>query len=156
MLEDTIWCNDRSIPALNGTTTHYGSYERLSNLSKKPIITCPNKNDSFTVDEKNGNGLLKYPIALLTADELLLAGTNFIIASTNYLYTNTNWWTMSPGHQYFSGGKYISDIFFYYGNSLSTTQPNGNNGIRPAISLSKNTLIKEGNGTISNPYKLFN
>lgn len=61
-LEDAVWCNDRSISMNNGigtgnSTTYYGAYTR-----KNPSLECVNENDRFTVNEKNGNGALTYPL----------------------------------------------------------------------------------------------
>ena len=78
-LEDTVWCNDRSLYSGTGIgtdSTIYGAYGRIMN-KKKPIITCPQQNDSFTVSDTIGNGKLKYPIGMITADELRFAGGSF-------------------------------------------------------------------------------
>ena len=41
ILEDTIWCSDRSISSNNNYFTYYGSYGRLS----KPSLECVNESD---------------------------------------------------------------------------------------------------------------
>ena len=95
-LEDTVWCNDRSIyddPYLGlgtGTgwsTTVYNAYARVgfgSSGNSQPSLECINQNDRFTVNETmegriNGNGALTYPIALLTADEITLGSGYYVI-----------------------------------------------------------------------------
>jgi len=101
-LEDTVWCNDRSIYSggwtKDGDATgylYYSPYNRASNL-RKPDLSCSNINDSFTVSETNGNGKLKYPISLLTADEIMLAGGRLYSSNSKYyLYTNEYWWALS-------------------------------------------------------------
>ena len=54
----------------------YGS-ERFTNWSNQgmlgPTLSC-SLNDSFNVEGINGNGKLKYPIGLITADEVNMAG----------------------------------------------------------------------------------
>ena len=70
-LEDTVFCNDRSISALNGWNPDGGSataYLYFSGYNRaystySPSLTCTNKNDSFTVSETaTGNGKLTYPV----------------------------------------------------------------------------------------------
>ena len=77
-LEDTIWCNDRSFSDKAGLDPngpesgipYFGSYSSYQGV---PSFTC-SKNDSFTVDNVLGNQKLTYPIALLSANEAILAG----------------------------------------------------------------------------------
>ena len=122
-LEDTVFCNDRSTKAYDANTigdtsmssygnlgygtnaTLYGAAHRASYYSNNPSpsLVCQNQNDKFTVDSKNGNGELSYPVGLITLDEAVLAGFNTYNSNTsdykdttNYLYTNTNYWTFSP------------------------------------------------------------
>lgn len=64
---------------------------------------CLNANDKFTVDSANENGMLTYPVGLITLDEVVLAGFNTEYSNrsdyedtTNYLYTNSTYWTFSP------------------------------------------------------------
>ncbi len=65
--------------------------------NKKARYRCSNKNDAFTVSEENGNGALTYPVALLTSDEVTLAGFSGGTSISNiYLYTNQLWWSLSP------------------------------------------------------------
>jgi hypothetical protein len=156
-LEDTVWCNDRSISTLNGwnpnggDTTQYlyfGPYERAY-TTYSPIVTCPNVNDSFTTSSSNGNGKLTNPIGLLTADEVVMAGgKNGTSNNSYYLYTNQDNWLGSP-------------TFFYYGSanelglsssgSLNGNIVNATSGVRPAVSL-KPGGTWSGAGTSSNPY----
>ena len=66
-LEDTVWCNDRSI--VDGV---FDARTRLEN--GKPTLECKNKDDSFTVFSDSGNKKLTYPTAIINADELTYAG----------------------------------------------------------------------------------
>ena len=96
-LEDTIWCNNRS-SRVDGRYTYFGSYDR-SFETYQPSLTCTNDADKFTVKNSNGNGLLTYPVALLTSDEIMLAGGLGDVANSSYyLYTNKDWWALSPGY----------------------------------------------------------
>ena len=170
-LEDTEWCNDRSIASYGGwspTGTLYSSSwkdysivfnERVrydqstfgsdaNNIRKTntPILTCSNPNDRLTV----ANGNLTYPIGLLTYDEVAMAGARWSnINSKFYLYTNQYYRLLSPSHFYngsaFVGGVDSSGIL-NYGSVYGTF------GVRPALSLKHGTQILRGEGTKTKPY----
>jgi hypothetical protein len=104
MLEDTVWCNDRTITSgplyskdANSTgASYFGAYLRNAS-SIGPSLTCPEKLDSFTVSSSKGNGSLIYPVGLLTADEYTLAGSgNKGYSTTSYLHTGPYQWSLSP------------------------------------------------------------
>jgi hypothetical protein len=153
-LEDTVWCNDRSIYSGKGYGTNSTSYsaENRINENKTPSLACVNDNDRFTVSSSNGNGDLDYPVALLTADELSYAGVALETSNlTNYLYTGQTWWTLSPDH---FGGSYglvwtISTSQFFHGTSNYAFY---SQGVRPAISLKPGTTYTSGDGSTSSPY----
>ena len=107
-LEDTVWCNDRTIYKLGGweanggstrdSALYFGVYGRI--IKSNPSLSC-RKIDSFTTLTNNGNGALNYPVGLLTADEIMYAGealwkgkvalidaTEFVRASTYGSCTN--------------------------------------------------------------------
>lgn len=156
-LEDTVWCNDRSI--LNNTGTGVGdtytSY-RASKVATKQVLECANKNDRFTVYEQvdgrvDGNGALTYPVALLTADELTLSGQGSPGYSTsNYLYTGQFWWSLSPVS--FSGGNAL--VFSINSNGyLHYYKVSSSYGVRPSVSLKFDTKIRgNGDGSVNNPF----
>ena len=115
-------------------------------------LICPQKNDAFTVsDITNGNGALTYPVGLLSADEIVLAGGWSASNSGYYLYSGQWWWASSP---YGFGGnrayvRYVDsngDANFYDSVSVS-------NGVRPVFNL-KAEVLTYGNGTMNNPYRL--
>ena len=160
-LEDTVWCNDRSINQYSGWNPNggrlnslltYSAYERFR--TGTPTLTCSNKNDSFTVTESAiGNGALTYPVGLLTADEIILAGGTNSDNTSYYLYTNQTWWTMSPhtfeSGDYYAGGYYVSNNGRLYGNGVYDTR-----GVRPSISVKPSVKIATGgDGTAQNPYE---
>ena len=162
-IEDTIWCNDRSSDEYAAWTKNwdgsgdYAVYYRLfsstyrSDTPGEPTLKCKDKNDSFTVSKSNGNGALKYPIALLTADEITFAG-GVVNRSTQHYYLNTNqlWWSMSPGY---NTGSYTYHLAIVPPGQMVTFSINSTNtGIRPSISLANNVVILEGNGTATDPY----
>lgn len=154
-LEDTVWCNDREFVSgpLQGKDAgdlladRFASYNR-NVVIFKPTVNCTNKNDSFTVSSKNGNGKLVYPVGLLTADEYTLAGNGSSGYSTStYLYNGQGQWTMSPTMFYFKNTgafRAISGISNYYVND--------NYGVRPSISLNASAKVLSGDGNALNPY----
>ena len=160
-LEDTVWCNDRSIYQLNGWNQeggyltkylYYKGYERNTS-TYKPSVTCPNKNDAFTVNDlAKGNGKLTHPIALLTADELTMAGSGYSgYSNKSYLYTNQVWWSLSPG--YFSSTSANEFNLNSSGNLYFNIVINSL-GVRPAVSLAPGTSFTSGDGSSDTPYKV--
>lgn len=155
-LEDTVWCNDRSVvqdSSYPGTgagkeVTMYGPRNRLY-VRKTPTLQCVNDNDKFTVSSENGNGALTYPIALLTADEVSYAGAVYNQSNSSYyLYNNFHWWSLSP--YYFYGTDARAFGVHSAGNLYNYVF--SNYGVRPAISLKAGTTAISGDGTATNPY----
>lgn len=164
-LEDTKWCNDRTIPEkyilygneqTNGTgignsLTYYGAYVRLvkngnTTQGSTPSLKC-NESDIYTV----ANGKLKYPIALITADEAVIAGNPWEVGNNGYLSNGTAFWTMSPNNFNY-GGAYMLNVaadgdLDYYGGYTA----NGYS-VRPVITIKSGTQIADGDGTSGNPY----
>ncbi|MBR7042522.1 MAG: hypothetical protein IKI04_03370, partial [Bacilli bacterium] len=157
LLEDAIYCNDRSIYRLNGwdpnggdvtNYLYFSPYNRVY-TTHTPSLTC-SKNDSFTVTESaTGNGKLTYPVGLLTSDEIMLAGgKEFTQNSTYYLYTNQSYWSGSPNYYGSVGSvRYVSSV-----GNISYDGMNNIFGVRPVVSLKSGTQVSGGNGTVSDPY----
>lgn len=159
-IADGIFCNDRSLKP--GSSTEFAAMGRIASL-ENATLKCTNKSDRYTVaDTTNGNGLLKYPIATLTADEIVHAGAD-TSSNNDYLYlTRTGIWTMTPSYFASYPNKAVVWMFssagnlsHYYGeiNLIYFTDKIAL-GYRPVINLKADTIIKKGNGTISNPYVL--
>ena len=161
-LEDTVWCNDRSFASSNTGTgisrsaTYYGATGRVYNSNPAPSLECINQNDRFTVNETmegrvNGNGALTYPVALLTVDELTLAGQGYNgYSTTNYLHTGQVWWSLSP--LYFSG-DYALEFGVHASGPLYGITLAYSYGVRPAVSLLLGTEIsKNGDGSVNSPF----
>ena len=161
-VEDTNWCNDRSVRSLEGWNPNGGSlnpdlyfnaYNRYQNTTdtngikttNTPILTCSNPNDRMSV----ANGKLNNPVALLTCDEANLTGQIFATANTsNYLNNGSNYWLLSPAFLTNNDarvGKMSNSGI--YNDYVSVT-----NGVRPALSLKHGTLVYDGDGTVANPY----
>ena len=157
-IADNIFCNDRSFAPNNSGTgtgsseTYYRWYNFAdSSNNNKMMLTCPQKNDAFTVnDTGNGNGALTYGIGLVTTDEVVLAGGWRSSNLNFYLYSGYLYWTMSP---YSFDGSYA-----YERRVLSSGYADSDfnyvhfaYGVRPVLNLSPDVL-KNGDGTASNPF----
>ena len=154
-LEDTVWCNDRSLVSGTGVgtdMTYYGAHNRLR-TNKSPSLECKNANDRFTVSASNGNGALTYPIALLTADELAYGG--FAYNSYNksfYFSAKLSTFTMTPDYSPQSS-VYLLPGSTLKGHSLSTNEVNfADIDVAPSISLKSGTMIVDGDGSVNDPY----
>lgn len=170
-IADAIYCNDREVVQVNnvagmtltgnGAGTNESAYAGVNrtNVDHAPTLKCKNKNDRFTTSSTLGNGALTYPIALITSDEVVMAGgsgfdatTSTFIANDNYyLYTKNGgywYWTMTPS-AFMGGGAFVdyvdSDGGVYVGSVY------GNGAVRPVVSL-KSDAISGGVGTVNNPF----
>lgn len=152
---DRIFCNDRSLSSRNSSnagfgsnSTNYGMDNRVW-ITQNTIFTCPQENDKFTSKNANhGNKATKYPVGLITADEVKAAGGVWNSGSNleYYLYKGSGYWTLTP--------YYDTDVIYagsrYYGMHLTNYY-----NLAPVINLtaeySKNLI---GSGTIKNPYRV--
>ena len=155
--QDQIFCNDRSASSTQtatGTNYDYGANGRLTLTTKSPQLICPTESDKFTSKESSiGNKALTYPVGLITADEVAMAGGVYGSSNTNrsyYLYTNQSYWSGSP-YNFFS---YNSNAYGFSVNSSGSLTYNSvyyTTGARPVVSLSSKAKLL-GNGTYSKPY----
>ena len=165
-LADNLFCNNRTISAYNpdnhsnyGFGAEFTNYERAYGPWSAPSNTenakmkfyCKQLNDSFTVQSSLGNMSLKYAISLLNKDELVLSGQYCYGSSAklNYLADGNNYWLIS------------ADAFEKLGAKVRIETVNGERydvvnvvyGIKPVINLKQGSL-KQGDGTINNPYRI--
>ena len=153
-LADETFCNDRGISSGTGykldSYTFYGAYDRNAS-NKDPTLKCTQDNNKFKV--ANASAKLDYPVALITADEMAMAGG--VIDTTNsnyYLYNGQYQWTISPSG--FDANNSIANAWFVL--------PSGNLGswigmssiltVRPVTSLKSDILITKGDGSALNPF----
>ena len=183
-LADTLFCGDKTMAesgvGLNNTAKGYGTnityYSSIKRLrydtgttditTSTPTLKCAEKaNDNYSryttvkntlPNGKETNGNLKYPIGLLTADEVAYAGT-YKYSQTNktyYLYSSSitsHWWLMSPSNYdgslvylWFNGYSYGSINYYDIRNSFA---------FRPTINL-KADIKFTGTGTSTDAYKI--
>ena len=153
-LVDETFCNDRSIKSGDGykldSTTYYGAYDRLIN-KRTPSLKCSQENDKFRVSSTNAK--LNYPIGLIQADEVSLAGGVYNATNMNYyLYNSRYFWTLSPSN--FSSNYSIANVWFVLpsGSLLPWHSVTYSFGVRPVINLKADTLITKGDGSSLNPF----
>lgn len=157
-LEDTVWCNNRTLSSISSNSFYFDTTRKLTLSAKEPNpavkenLACPNENDRFTVGKERGNGALTHPIGLITADEATLAGNGYLGYSTtaSYLYTNQSYWTMTP--YYFSNNSIYIYSISSNGRLVYSLAPTSSSGVRPVLSLKDNVKVSSGNGTANTPY----
>ena len=168
-ITDQIYCNDRTaltsevaysttnyttLTSWNstGTTYYYGAYGRIVK-DNNPMLTCAVDSDRFTVNKINskGNGTLTYPVGLITADEVAMAGGKFGSSNENssyYLYTNQYYWA---GSSSICNGSSSIDLVVGDDGSLGSGRIAVNRGVRGVVSLSSDAKLL-GNGTYNDVY----
>ena len=158
-LADETFCSDRSITSGSGylttPTTFYGAYNRLQD-NKKPSLKCSQDNDKFKMS--NESAKLDYPVGLILADEVALAGGRgyyngaYSPNSNYYLYNGKYYWTLSPSHFY--SGSSLARVWAVMpsGGLVPWDGVPGSFGVRPVINLRADTSITKGDGSSLNPF----
>lgn len=185
-LADVIFCNDKTRAlgyidkGYGQEKTYYSAYDRLyKNTVSTPSLKCVSRdiisdinlteeelaysrytsNIDLTSTTNKGvlvNNDLKYPIALLSADEMVMAGAFRKKQNKNYyLHSSVSydkWWTLTP--YYYNKSDFNAH---YFSNEMNYTismqiMISFGYGVRPVINLKKEVLINDGNGTVDNPY----
>ena len=170
------YCNDRTTYSNDTTSTfqtiiapyvnsdiitYFGAYGRnrnATNAGKTPLLACPRSTVDlyrYVADSTGVGNELKYPAALLTADEASFAGSGRSGSSFNaksYLISGRNFWLLSPGMR-----KVITSEFtLLFSGQLSYDRVDDRNGssygVRPAISLKPGTTVASGSGTAIDPW----
>ena len=158
-LADETFCSDRSIASGTGYTTDsytfYGAYNRLQD-NKKPSLKCSQNNDKFKMS--NESAKLDYPVGLILADEVALAGGRgyyngaYSPNSNYYLYNGEYFWTLSPSRfEIYNANAYVWNVM--PSGSLDpwySVAPSI--GVRPVINLRVDTAITKGDGSSLNPF----
>ena len=145
-IEDTIFCNDRSIRALNGWNPDGGmtnAYLQFKEYNDTSDLSCTNTTDKFSVS--NNNAKLTYKVGLMSSPEMN------ILNNSNARKTGQYYWLASPYYFYnyyncASGRVVNADGDMHYSNV------GGAGGVRPAVSLKPGITYSTGDGSMSNPY----
>ena len=144
-LEDTIFCNDRSISQIGGFNPNGGIKTQLfqfNNYNLNNNLACSNITDKFSMS--NSLAKLTYPIGLMTAPEANILNNNKILA------IGKPYWLASPTEFYC-----VSRVR-YVGNNGELSRNSTYNGfrVRPMVSLIPNIKYVSGNGSKNNPYDI--
>ena len=145
--KESIYCGDRTEGTDRDGYFWYAGLERFEKST--PSLKC-SINDSYGVE--SGNRKLKYPAALLSSDEVMLAGGIKLTGSNfnYYLHTNKWYWLLSPGHWASSG--YTIVLYVYSYGSLYNYGVTYIGGVRPALTIKGESFILNGDGSQNNPY----
>ena len=116
-----------------------------------PNLKCQNSLHKYTVSKAKGNGLLTFPIGLLSIDETIFAGSARVAPNVSHISDyylskaeNIYFWTFSP-----SGSKNVFRIYNeYYSTPISSTA-----GVRPVINLKADVKFT-GDGSFETPYEI--
>ena len=130
-------------------------------LNSYSRYTSKKDNNLYTDKGILVNNNLTYPIALLSADELVMAGACGGDGTTDnksfYLYdaqknknSNSHWWTMTPA----AAEDYIFNFINIDGGNLLGESVDSSLGIRPVINIKSDILVNGGDGTIDGPYTI--
>lgn len=165
--------------------TYYKSHERFyvnekknSISSVKPTFECAkgvnNTYSRYTVNSESitrgvsVNNDLTYPIGLLSADEMIFAGTYPNITDSNgsaiyrnqnfYLYKRSeNVWSMTPADFRNPSSNRFAEVFTISSDekgalSVEIVSTYHTYTLHPVINLKENIKVESGDGTKDNPY----
>ena len=146
-LEDTVFCNDRSMSneSSNGWNPNGGSTSTFlyfkNNSTSNQSLVCANETDRFSMS--NSKAKLKHPVGLLSYPELSLAG----YGSSHYFNNGQYVWLGSPG--FFSGGAHVMGVF---ASSWNFNGVHISAGVRPSVSIQPGTEYVSGDGSYTSPF----
>jgi len=145
-IEDTVFCNDRTISGLGGFNPNGGITYSLSNLTfnsyySSENLVCNSIIDQFSVS--NNKAKITYPIALLSDNE-------FFNLDDSLRISNNDYWNFSPSS--FSSSYGASNKTIYGPGWLQDHLVSAKNGVRPSISLKNDTKVYGGTGSETDPW----
>ena len=147
-LEDTIFCNDRSIITLGSWNPDGGMTNaelRFKEYNITSDLNCINTTDQFSIS--NNNAKLTYKVGLMSSPEMRILNNN-IIRKTELTY-----WLGSPYFFSWSTGyPYSANRPVGPSGSIGYHNVFRDNGVRPSISLKPGTRYTSGTGSMADPY----
>ncbi|MBR2766746.1 hypothetical protein IKD67_01520 [Candidatus Saccharibacteria bacterium] len=171
------YCNDRTaftdesgtssmstIPpyATSGATMYFGPYTRVVNATSastnRPSLNCQRSTVDlyrYVAGSTGVSNRLKYPVALITADEAAFAGSGYSSSTTpyhakSYLRSGSAFWLLSPSYRRPNG--YASGFNLHPDGHLACPYVSSTDGVRPAISLKPGSMAVSGSGTAADPW----
>ena len=151
-IEDTTYCNDRSIKIQNGNPVLGGfespsagltSYLQFKNYDLVDDLSCPSLLNSFSVS--NVSAPLTYKVGLPTAAEMYLYNNN------NVRTSSSGYWLSSP-YDYKETGLFMKSVDTT--GALVGTLASSSLGVRPVISLEYGIQYLSGDGSMANPFNV--
>ena len=162
-----VYCNDRNLSSgtyNTGITEFFYAPSARVYVNYAPTYDCTEASDAFS--GSNTSAKLTYPIALMTADEIMRAGGKgntsltspyawyYLNSANGSITSSTRWWLLSP-RSWNGSNAYV----FYVGGSsypgnLNGGSVDGTGGVRPAVSLKSCIKYSTGNGTSETPYEI--
>ena len=174
--KNTVYCNDKEyqsfdIPEIKvfnayvratGQNGQNSDWSPIYNGKISPTYNCNITESQYTYKYSGiGNQLLSYPIGLITADEIVYAGSSFELNNGNIWHIknsdlkssfgDNNWWTMSPS-TWNTARSFNSVVRSTYAR-IEGHASYEDYYVRPVISLKKDLLYKSGDGSATNPYE---
>ena len=149
-IEDTVFCNDRTILSLGSWDPNGGdisddtssNYLVFNQQWGDTDLSCESATDQFST--LNPNARLTYKVGLISTREMNL------ITHYGQFTSDMEYFTISPG--WVSNNGY-STVFFERGSGGSGRNAvNSIYGVRPVISLKPGTTYVSGSGSSDNPY----
>ena len=144
----TFISNTKSYPTDQHEKYYYGG---SGSVKYNQFTACDTQYAYSYKDSDNvGNHLLKYPVALLTAEEYLSLGAsnkNYLSDSNVAYYLMNPRWTGTYGH--ITVGNHESN------DGMDYWSPNSSYGLRPVISIKMDAPISGGAGTVKKPFILY-
>ena len=159
-LSNGIFCNDRNRTKFEWPMKRY-YFDRYS----EPSLAC-RPEDSFSLkvsgksslsgDSNYGNSSLEYPIGLLTADEVIMAGGIAGTQNEDYYLADRNnaYWLGTPSTYYSWMFNHDAEVLTVgaSGELLSRRVNEENIAVRPVINLNNSVVYVDGNGTSHKPF----
>lgn len=148
-LEDTVFCNNRSIYDKGGFNSDGGDIKSSLKFSGYYRMwydnyNCQNITDKFSTE--NEKARLKYKVGLLSMTENFLSGLGALPKSPNI----QRYWLITPGTFYTTNGIFPSGNIVYPYRDYEIISDEY--GVRPAVSLLPGTEYISGEGSMQNPY----
>lgn len=155
-IEDTIFCNDRTIQDIGGwsETGDVTQTLKFRGYTNHTDISCPNITDKFCVG--NSSAHTNYKVGVLAYPEYFIQSV-ITEEDNSYQY----FWTNTP-HSYTTSTLINSLTMAGVGSSTygvfarivqgRTTSSSSGNSVRPSISLKPDTEYLSGTGTLEDPY----
>ena len=146
-IEDTIFCNDRTIKSLGGWDSASGSLKNLLKFQEfiyvdSKDLSCDRATDQFST--LNPLAQLTFKVGLVSSPEMNL------LNNKKLRYTNQNYWLLSPSG-FDQDGARVKEIYDTTGG-VYDEYIRRDIGVRPSISLIPGITYSSGDGSMANPF----